>query len=64
MSESVVGRDQIGNHGFIVGRGNVRLRVIGAIFDHAADLVVSHEDDEGLWLGGQQKRWHLGQIFR
>ena len=48
MPESLIGRNQIGNHGFIVGRRDVRLRVVGAIFDHATDLVVPYEDDERL----------------
>lgn len=51
MSEGAIGRNQIGNHGFIVGRRDVRLRVIGAIFDYTTDSVVPYEDDEGLRLG-------------
>lgn len=64
MPESLIGRNKIGNHGFTVGRGNVRLCVIGSVFDHTTDFILSHENDEGLWLGGQQERRHLGQILR
>ena len=33
MPESLIWRNQIGNHGFIVGRGNVRLCIIGSVLD-------------------------------
>ena len=47
IPECLIVRNKIGNHGFTVGSGTARLRVLGSVLNHKTDFILSHKNDEG-----------------